>query len=102
MSSRLLSDGPPAPAKSAPGSVEEYERRRCVVCGVKYPPFGFGPPLTRPGIMLWACGDHREELDRQLRPENPPPPETPRTTLFQTKKLALSVKKEYKTPWTTS
>ena len=82
MTSRLLSVSPPTPSNSAPGSVEEYEQRRCVVCGAKYPSFGFGPPLTRPGIMLWACGDHREELVRQLRPENPPPLEAPKITLF--------------------
>ena len=82
MSSRLLSANPSAPSNSAPGSVEEYEQRRCVVCGAKHPSFGFGPPLTRSGIMLWACGDHREELGRQLRPENPPPLETPKMTLF--------------------
>ena len=82
MTSRLLPASPPAPTNAAPGSVEEYERRRCAVCGAKYPPFGFGPPLTRPGIMLWACGEHRKELDRQLRPEDPPSPEIPETTLF--------------------
>jgi hypothetical protein len=67
---------------TAPGSVEEYEQRRCVVCGAKYLAFGFGPPLTHPGIMLWACGDHRKDLDRQLRPENPPALEIPKATLF--------------------
>jgi hypothetical protein len=82
MPSRLLPESPSAPTNSAPGFIEEYERRRCAVCGAKYPPFGFGPPLTRPGIMLWACGDQREELGRQLRPENPPPLETPKMTLF--------------------
>ena len=82
MTSRILLASPPAPTSSAPGSVEEYERRRCVICGAKYPSFGFGPPLTRPGIMLWACGDHRKELDRQLRPENQHPLEMPKTTLL--------------------
>lgn len=81
MASRSFPESPPAPAAPAPGSIEEYERRRCAICGSKYPGFGFGPPLTRPGTMLWACLQHRMELDRQLHPETPPALQEPRTTL---------------------
>ncbi|SPE35600.1 hypothetical protein SBBP1_870002 [Burkholderiales bacterium] len=48
------------------GSVQEHDARRCHICGAKFPPFGFGPPLTRPGITLWACGAHRVEIERRL------------------------------------
>jgi hypothetical protein len=65
-----------------PGSVEEYESRRCAVCGVRYPCFGFGPPLTKPGITLWACRDHRHELFQRLQPDAPEPLQLPQTTLF--------------------
>ena len=46
--------------------LDEYEARRCAICGAKYPAFGFGSPLTRPGVVLWACGAHRAELDYRL------------------------------------
>jgi hypothetical protein len=49
-----------------PGSVQEYDARRCPICGAKFPPFGFGPPLTQPGTTLWACGAHRVEIERRL------------------------------------
>ena len=51
---------------NVPASVQEHDARRCLICGAKFPPFGFGPPLTRPGITFWACGAHRVEIDRQL------------------------------------
>jgi len=51
---------------SVPGSVQEHDARRCCICGAKFPPFGFGPPLTRLGITRWACSAHRIELDRHL------------------------------------
>ena len=51
---------------SVPGSVQEHDARRCFICGAKFAPFGFVPPLTRPGITLWACSAHRVELDRHL------------------------------------
>jgi hypothetical protein len=44
----------------------EYEARRCVVCNCRHPSFGFGPPLHGKGT-IWACGQHRAEVDRQLR-----------------------------------
>jgi hypothetical protein len=77
-----ISDTPPAGASPTTGLFEDYEQRRCAICGAKYPCFGFGPPLTRPGITLWACGDHREELDRHLHSEALPALQEPRTTLF--------------------
>jgi hypothetical protein len=51
---------------SVPGSVLERDARRCFICGARFAPFGFGPPLTRPGITLWACSAHRVQLDRHL------------------------------------
>jgi hypothetical protein len=48
------------------GSVQEHDARRCHICGAKFPPFGFGPPLTRTGITFWACGAHRLDIERQL------------------------------------
>ena len=48
-------------------AIKEYEARRCHICQCKYPAFGFGPPLTRPGVTLWACGAHHPVLDDQLR-----------------------------------
>lgn len=45
--------------------VADYETRRCAVCGCRNPPFGFGPPLSRQGT-IWACGAHRDEVNRQL------------------------------------
>jgi hypothetical protein len=51
--------------------LDDYEARRCAICGAKYPAFGFGSPLTRPGVMLWACGAHRTELDNRLSARHP-------------------------------
>jgi hypothetical protein len=39
-------------------ALDDYEARRCAICGAKYPAFGFGSPLTRPGVVLRACGAH--------------------------------------------
>jgi hypothetical protein len=47
-------------------TMREYETRRCHVCQGRYPPFGFGPPLTRPGQTIWACVTHRADIDRML------------------------------------
>jgi len=44
----------------------EYDARRCHVCHARYPSFGFGPPLTRPGRVLWACSAHRAAVDSML------------------------------------
>jgi hypothetical protein len=56
-------DGGPAPRNP---SLDEYEARRCHVCGARYPSFGFGPPLTRMGVVIWACSAHRDEVNRRL------------------------------------
>jgi hypothetical protein len=72
VSSVLSAIGPSGTVPVIPGTIAEYEQRRCAICGARYPGFGFGPPLTRPGIVLWACGPHREKLDKQIRPETLP------------------------------
>ena len=46
--------------------VEEYDARRCHICQSRYPPFGFGPRLTRAGVTIWACALHRDDVERQL------------------------------------
>ena len=48
--------------------VLEYEARRCHICRCPQPAFGFGPPLTRPGQELWACGLHRATVEAMLAP----------------------------------
>ena len=58
-------------ALTANSVLDGYGARRCAVCGAKYPPFGFGSPLTRPGVVLWACGAHRAELDHRLSARHP-------------------------------
>ena len=55
------------PTPSQNPAIRACEARRCHVCQAKYPAFGFGPPLTRPGRELWACGPHRDEVERALR-----------------------------------
>jgi len=47
-------------------AMQEYEARRCHACPARHPAFGFGPPLTRPGVVLWACVAHRAEVDGLL------------------------------------
>lgn len=54
-------------AHPVPGTVAEYEQRRCAICGGRYPGFGFGPPLTPRGGDLWACAAHRHKLEARLR-----------------------------------
>ena len=51
-------EGPPSEMLRA------YEARRCQVCQCKSPSFGFGPPLAPQTI--WACRDHRAEVNRML------------------------------------
>jgi hypothetical protein len=58
-------------APTANPVLDEYEARRCALCGARYPSFGFGSPITRPGVVLWACGAHRAELDHRLSARNP-------------------------------
>jgi hypothetical protein len=82
MASRPFADTPPIPPGPTPAWIEEYDKRRCAVCGAKYPSFGFGPPLTRPGITLWSCLEHRGQVEKQLRPDPPPAPKVPPTSLF--------------------
>jgi len=64
-------DEPWAETNETPQSetVRAYEARRCLVCGCRYPPFGFAPPMTRPGTELWACKDHKDEFRRSLEAE---------------------------------
>ncbi len=63
-------------------AMREYEARRCHICGCKYPPFGFGPPLTRGDQTLWACRDHRDDVDRLVSGLQPRPAEGHQPTLF--------------------
>ena len=57
---------PTCDAPHVPGSVADYESRRCAVCGAKYPSFGFGPPMTRAGVFIWACFAHRHDVERRI------------------------------------
>jgi hypothetical protein len=59
---------PACDAASSPGSVAEYESRRCVICAAKYPGFGFGPPMTRPDLIIWACFAHWKDVESLLSP----------------------------------
>ena len=55
--------------------LNEYDARRCAICDTRYPPFGFGPPLTKKDVVLWACAAHRSELDRRLTERRTAPTE---------------------------
>ena len=57
--------------RAKPATVLQYEVRRCHICRCPQPAFGFGPPLTRPGQELWACGQHREAVEALLSPRKP-------------------------------
>jgi hypothetical protein len=46
--------------------VEKYNARRCHVCGAPHTVFGFGPPMTRAGVLIWACALHRDDVERRL------------------------------------
>lgn len=61
---RWEQEQPVAPAPN--DTVRDHDTRRCHVCQTRHPPFGFGPPLTRPGVVIWACAAHRVEVDRML------------------------------------
>lgn len=50
----------------AAACLQAYEARRCAACCDRHPSFGFGPPLSRDGTTVWACGEHREAVDRQM------------------------------------
>ena len=63
--------------------LDEYDARRCAICGVRFPPFGFGPPLTKRDVVLWACGTHYTELNRRLTERRTAPAEDlPQFALF--------------------
>lgn len=55
------------PTRSENPAIQEYEARRCQLCQCRHPSFGFGPPLTRPGQLVWACGAHQTAVARTLR-----------------------------------
>ena len=63
-------------------TMREHEARRCHVCRCTYPSFGFGPPLTPRGVVLWACGTHRAEVDRSLTGTAAKPDGKPQCSLF--------------------
>jgi hypothetical protein len=50
-------------------AMREYETRRCHVCQGRCPPFGFGPPLTRPDQTIWACVTQWADIDRPVDPK---------------------------------
>ncbi len=72
-------------AASAPVSeaMREYAARRCHICQCRFPPFGFGLPLT--GRTLWACMPHRHEVDRLVSGKAPQPIEQGQPSLFNRK-----------------
>ena len=47
-------------------AVQVYGARRCHICQGPFSPYGFGPPMTRPGAELWTCPAHRDELRQAL------------------------------------
>ena len=57
----------PVAAAAMRGGVAEYDARRCAVCGVRYPSFGFGTPLTVNGGAVWSCGLHRQEVEQGIK-----------------------------------
>ena len=57
--------------------LDEYDARRCAICGARFPPFGFDPPLTKRDVVLWACAAHRADLDRRLTERRIAPTEEP-------------------------
>ena len=60
-------DAPAAqPGRETPEGVQDFEARRCHVCGCRFPAFGFGPPLTRKDQTVWACLAHRTEVQHTL------------------------------------
>ena len=63
------------------GIMAEYEARRCTVCGGRYPSFGFGPPIS-PGGEIWACVEHRGEVERRLRGPDRRPADPDQPKLF--------------------
>lgn len=56
----------PKPPQATTSSVEEYDSRRCEICGPPYPVFGIGPPATQPGVVIWAYPLHRGDVEASL------------------------------------
>jgi hypothetical protein len=73
-----------APTSGTPqsGMMREYEARRCHVCQRRYPPFGFGTPLTKPAHTIWACFAHRGQVEGLLSPPASVPTETEQLRLL--------------------
>lgn len=59
-------DPSPGRATSQSKMLQEYEARHYHICQAKYPPFGFGPPLTRSKQEIWACLTDREAVKGML------------------------------------
>ena len=47
-------------------TLQVYGARRWHICQEPFAPYGFGPPMTRPGAELWTCQSHRDELRQAL------------------------------------
>lgn len=58
--------GTASPIEPPGFSIEEYDARRCHLCGAMWPGFGFGPPLPV-RTTIWACFTHRGEVERLAR-----------------------------------
>ena len=54
------------PARETPEGVQDFEARRCHVCGCRFLAFGFGPPMTGKDQTVWACLAHRIEVQHTL------------------------------------
>ncbi len=72
-----------AASASVSEAMREYDARRCHICQCRFPPFGFGLPLT--GRTLWACMPHRDEVDRLVSGKAPRPIEQGQPSLFTRK-----------------
>jgi hypothetical protein len=51
------------PKSTNPAAIE-CEARRCYICQGSNAFFGFGPPFT--DVQVWACSDHRGQVDEML------------------------------------
>ena len=69
----VADDGWQAPApqqdRETPEGVQDFEARRCHICGCRFPAFGFGPSLTRKDQTVWACFAHRAAAQHTLAPK---------------------------------
>ena len=50
-------------------AVQAYKARSCHICQGPFAPYGFGPPMTRPGTELLACPDHKDAVRQTLTTE---------------------------------